>query len=48
MVKLGETETAYTERGVKERARMIAALKIPEFFRILDGDRQVKEMKAKA
>ena len=48
MVKLGETESAYTERGVKERARMIAALKIPEFFRILDGDRQVKEMKAKA
>lgn len=48
MIKLGETESAYTERGVTERARMIAALKIPEFFGILDSDRQVKEMKAKS
>lgn len=48
MIKLGETESAYTERGVNERARMIAALKIPEFFKILDSDHQVKEMKAKA
>ncbi len=48
MVKLGETETAYTERGVNERARLIAALKIPEFFRILDGDRMAKEMRSKA
>lgn len=48
MVKLGETEVTYTERGVKERARMIAALKIPQFFGILDGDKAIKEMKAKA
>lgn len=48
MIRLGETEAAYTERGVKERARMIAALKIPEFFRVLESDRAVKEMKSKS
>jgi hypothetical protein len=46
MIRLGETEAAYTERGVKERARMIAALKIPEFFKILETDKTIKEMKA--
>ena len=48
MIKLGETEAAYTERGIKERARMIAALKIPEFFGILESDKSIKEMRAKA
>lgn len=48
MIKLGETEGAYTERGIKERARMIAALKIPEFFGILESDKTVKEMRAKS
>ncbi|MCP4083157.1 MAG: hypothetical protein GY743_23290 [Planctomycetaceae bacterium] len=47
MVKLGETEMAYTERGVKERARMIAALKIPQFFGILESDRSLKEARSK-
>lgn len=47
MIKLSETEVAYTERSVKERARMIAALKIPEFFGILETDRAIKEARAK-
>jgi hypothetical protein len=47
MIKLGETEAAYTERGIKERARMIAALKIPQFFGILESDRAIKESKSK-
>lgn len=46
LIKLGETEAVYSERGIKERARMIAALKIPEFFRILESDKSLKEMKA--
>jgi hypothetical protein len=48
MIKLAETEAAYTERSVKERARMIAALKIPEFFGILESDRAIKEARAKS
>jgi hypothetical protein len=47
MIRLGETESAYTERGVKERARLIAALKIPQFFSILESDRAVKEARSK-
>lgn len=47
MIRLGETESAYTERGVKERARLIAALKIPQFFGILESDRAVKEARSK-
>lgn len=43
MIKLGETEAAYSERNVKERARMIAALKIPQFFSVLDADKSIKE-----
>lgn len=45
MVRLGETEEAFSERSIKSRARMIAALKIPEFFRILESDKSLKEMK---
>lgn len=48
LINLGETEDAYTERGVKSRARMIAALKIPEFFGILESDKAIKEARAKA
>jgi hypothetical protein len=48
MIKLGETESAYSERGIKERARMIAALKIPEFFGILEADKSIKEARTKA
>jgi hypothetical protein len=47
MIRLGETEAVYAERHIKERSRMIAALKIPQFFRILEDDRLAKEMKAK-
>jgi hypothetical protein len=47
MIRLGETEAAYTERGIKERARMIAALKIPQFFTILESDRAIKETRSK-
>lgn len=47
MIKLGETETVYSERGIKERARMLAALKIPEFFGILETDRSLKEARSK-
>lgn len=48
MIKLAETESAYTERGVKERARLIAALKIPQFMGILESDRAIKEARSKA
>lgn len=47
MIRLGETESAYTERGVKERARLIAALKIPQFFSILESDKAIKEARSK-
>ena len=47
MIRLGETEAAYTERSVNERARMIAALKIPQFFGILETDRAIKEARKK-
>lgn len=47
MIKLGETESAYTERGVKERARLIAALKIPQLMGILESDRAIKEARSK-
>ena len=45
MIKLGETEAVYSERSIKERARMIAALKIPQFFSILETDKAIKEAK---
>lgn len=48
MIKLGETEANYTERTIKERARMIAAFKIPEFFGILESDRSLKEARSKS
>lgn len=48
MVKLGETEEAFSERSIKSRARMIAALKIPQFFGILETDRSLKEMRSKS
>lgn len=48
MIKLGETEVIYSERGIKERARMIAALKIPEFFSILESDKAIKEARSKS
>lgn len=47
MIRLGETESTYTERGIKERARLIAALKIPQFFGILETDKAVKEARSK-
>jgi hypothetical protein len=46
MIKLGETESAYTERGIAERARMIAALKIPQFFGILEADKTIKKARS--
>jgi hypothetical protein len=48
MITLGETEAIYSERGIKERARMLAALKIPEFFGILESDRVLKEARSKS
>ncbi|MEE8389785.1 MAG: hypothetical protein V3S14_03180 [Anaerolineae bacterium] len=48
MIKLGETDEIFAERSIKSRARMIAALKIPQFFSILESDRSLKEAKAKA
>ena len=47
MIRLAETEAVYSERGIKERARMLAALKIPEFFGILESDRAIKEARSK-
>lgn len=47
MVKLGETDEMFTERSIKSRARMIAALKIPQFMGILESDRAIKEARAK-
>jgi hypothetical protein len=46
MIKLGEREEVYTERSVKERARLIAALKIPEFLKVLENERMIKEMRS--
>lgn len=48
MIRLGETEIVYSERGIKERARMLAALKIPEFFGILESDKAIKEARSKS
>jgi hypothetical protein len=48
MIQLGETEEVYTERNIKSRARMIAALKIPEFFSILESDKSIKEARSKS
>lgn len=47
MVKLGETDEAFAERSIKSRARMIAALKIPQFMGILESDRALKEARSK-
>ncbi len=47
MIRLGETEPVYSERGIKERARMIAALKIPQLFSILESDKALKEARSK-
>lgn len=46
MIRLGEAEAVYAERTVKERARMIAALKIPDFFGILESDKAIKEARS--
>jgi hypothetical protein len=48
MVRLGETEAIYSERSIKERARMLAALKIPEFFGILETDKSIREARSKS
>lgn len=48
MVRLGETEEAFSERSIKSRARMIAALKIPQFFSILETDKSIKEARSKS
>jgi hypothetical protein len=48
MIRLGETEATYSERSIKERARMLAALKIPEFFGILESDKAIREARSKS
>jgi hypothetical protein len=48
MVKLCETEEVFSERSIKSRARMIAALKIPQFFGILETDKSIREARSKA
>ena len=47
MIKLGETDEVFAERSIKSRARMIAALKIPQFMGILESDRAIKEARSK-
>ncbi len=46
MIRLGDTEEKYSHRPTNERARMIAALKIPEMRRALAEEDALKKVKA--
>lgn len=47
MVKLSKDEEEYGNIPVKERARMIVGMKLPEWMGILEQDRQIKKMEAR-
>lgn len=46
-IKLGETEEEYVRRSVRERARLIMAIKLPQIISTLYSDRASREMRRK-
>ncbi|MCG3207324.1 MAG: hypothetical protein FOGNACKC_00924 [Anaerolineae bacterium] len=47
MIAWRMSEQEYSALSLKERARRVVALKLPDWLEALETDRQIKEMKQK-